>query len=441
MKMLTSFLLIVVLVLTSCPAPVGPQNGDSSSDSSSDSSVDAKVYPFFTDAENVFAAGQHVFIHKSDKSVWAVGNNEHGQLADGTTIGQTVPIKVMDGVESIWGGSKYSGFIKTDGSIWAAGANDSGQLGIETPEDDTPEPQEVEMDFKSSSGSEKHTMFLKENGELWASGKNDKGELGTKDTYSTERIPNGQGSIEPVKVPVKVMDNVRAVATGAGGHTMVITKDDSLWAFGRGREYQLGVTPIPAYIDAGWRKQSRIDRVKDEARTANTSTPIKVEVMGTDVDRVFASYTYSMVIKKSDGSLHFVGIIGTEDQRVKPLIGKKPPPTGVKISKDWEEIVPGGQLKRISATNGSILVIKNDDSLWAMGRNEYGQLGNGTTDNLAELTKVMDGVKRVFAGFEFTYFIKMDDTLWAVGRNQYGQLGDGTKENRMTPVRVRMNVK
>ena len=33
-------------------------------------------------------------------------------------------------------------------------------------------------------------------------------------------------------------------------------------------------------------------------------------------------------------------------------------------------------------------------------------------------------------------FMKSDNTLWAMGDNEYGHLGDGTLDKRYTPVQV-----
>jgi alpha-tubulin suppressor-like RCC1 family protein len=42
----------------------------------------------------------------------------------------------------------------------------------------------------------------------------------------------------------------------------------------------------------------------------------------------------------------------------------------------------------------------------------------------------------VGCGYEHTCGVKTDGTLWCWGRNNIGQLGDGTTTDRLTPVQV-----
>ena len=49
---------------------------------------------------------------------------------------------------------------------------------------------------------------------------------------------------------------------------------------------------------------------------------------------------------------------------------------------------------------------------------------------------IMAGVQSVSAGDSHTMILKNDNTLWAVGWNNHGQLGDGSETNRTVPVSV-----
>ena len=46
------------------------------------------------------------------------------------------------------------------------------------------------------------------------------------------------------------------------------------------------------------------------------------------------------------------------------------------------------------------------------------------------------GVTTIAAGYYHSLFIKSDGSLWAMGRNTYGGLGDGTTSNRANPVQM-----
>ncbi|MCX7175870.1 MAG: hypothetical protein NT159_18480 [Proteobacteria bacterium] len=87
---------------------------------------------------------------------------------------------------------------------------------------------------------------------------------------------------------------------------------------------------------------------------------------------------------------------------------------------------------------GFTVAIKSDGSLWAWGDNTYGQLGTGT--NTATLTPVQVGAATGYASVTAGYFhsvaLKSDGTLWAWGRNDHGQLGDGTTVDRLVPTQI-----
>ena len=76
--------------------------------------------------------------------------------------------------------------------------------------------------------------------------------------------------------------------------------------------------------------------------------------------------------------------------------------------------------------------IKTDGSLWGMGRNDHGGLGDGsTTDRNVPIQILSSGVTEIAAGEHHSLFVKTDGSLWAMGLNSHGQLGDGSTTTRL----------
>jgi hypothetical protein len=73
------------------------------------------------------------------------------------------------------------------------------------------------------------------------------------------------------------------------------------------------------------------------------------------------------------------------------------------------------------------------------GLNEYGQLGNGTTENRRSFLPVENlyGVIKISAGMGHAVALSSDGTLWTWGRNREGQLGIGASGNSLVPKLVK----
>jgi alpha-tubulin suppressor-like RCC1 family protein len=112
---------------------------------------------------------------------------------------------------------------------------------------------------------------------------------------------------------------------------------------------------------------------------------------------------------------------------------------------DWRSVpVQVSGLTGIAAIAAGPLhtvAVKSDGSVWAWGENGWGQLGVGTTSNFYPVPTPVQasgitGATAVAVGYGYTVALKNDGTVWAWGDNEYGQLGDGTSAERHSAVQA-----
>ena len=138
-----------------------------------------------TGAKAIAAGGFHSMVLKKDGTVWAMGDNEYGQLGDGSTTARNsmsqVPMNFMQShgssVKAIAAGFLHSMVLEEDGTVWATGRNDYGQLGDGSKISKNLIVQ-VSTGAQAVAAGGWHSMVLKYDGSFWATGANNKGQLG-----------------------------------------------------------------------------------------------------------------------------------------------------------------------------------------------------------------------------------------------------------------------
>ena len=336
----------------------------------------------------------HTVALKNDGTVWACGDNEYGQLGDGTTRNRTTPVQVggLSRVIAIAAGDGYTIALKNDGTVWACGDNEYGQLGDGTTANRTTPVQVSDLGGVAAiAAGYRHTAVLKNDGTVWAWGYNYYGQLGDGTTIH---------SMTPVQV--NELDGVTAIAAGYR-HTIALKNDGTVWSWGYNKYGQLG----------------------DETKT-DSATPVQVNGLG-EVTAIATRY-YHTVALKNDGTIWAWGY--NEYGQL-----------GDGTTIDWNTPVQVSGLNGVTAiTAGDLhtVALKNDGTVWAWGYNYYGQLGDGTTIDRNTPVQVsgLGGVTAIAAGELYTVTLKNDGTVWAWGSDAGGQLGDGTTIYRMAPVQV-----
>jgi alpha-tubulin suppressor-like RCC1 family protein len=295
-----------------------------------------------------------------------------------------------------------------------------------------------------------HSLFLKSNGSLWAMGWDLYGQLGDA-TYATA-YPYGTNQPEQI-----VASNVTAIAVG-GGHSLFLKSNGSLWAMGWNAYGQLGdgttdngnyetnrpeqivvsnVTAIAAGLNhtlflksngSLWAMgENSYGQLGDGATdNGNYETNRPEQIVASNATAIASGYRHSLFLK-SDGSLWGMG-----DNAYGQLGNGTYSNTNLPVQ------IVASNVTAIAAGDQHSLFLMSNGSLWAMGNNNVGQLGDptvGTTTNSPDQI-MASNVTAIAAGSAHSLFLKSDGSLWAMGDNHYGQLGNGTYNNTNLPVQI-----
>ena len=228
--------------------------GELGKGTTSDSSTPAKLTSI-SGVNAVTGGNDHMVALKTDGTVWAWGYNYHGELGNGTKTGNTAngtPGQVLTaaatpltGITAVRGGFWHNLALKSDGTVWAWGNNDYGQLGNGSV---TPSYGGVAYaaqvtglsNVVSIAAGHWHSVAVKSDGSVWTWGYNGglyadiNGQLGdgtTTNRSSPVRVlgPSGSG----------YLSGITSVAAGAA-FTLALKSDGTLWGWGRNMEGEFG---------------------------------------------------------------------------------------------------------------------------------------------------------------------------------------------------------
>ena len=341
----------------------------------------------------VAAGGSHSLFVTSDGKLWTMGLNRFGQIGDDTrkVYNRQTPAPVASNVIAVAAGSRHSLYVTSDGALWTLGQSVFG--GFANGTGITDQPVQIAANVTGVAAGSVHSLFVTGDGKLWDMGGNRNGSLGDGTTSS-------RGN------PVPITSNVIKTAAGLD-HSLYVTGDGALWATGRNNYGQLG----------------------DGTTTPYRVFPVKVT---SNVIAVAAGVYHSLYITR-DGTLWAMGCNENGQLGDGTTTSRRAP---VKIASG---------VIAVAAGNFHSLYVTRDGTLWAMGLNRVGQLGDGTTTDRHSPVKITSNVTLVAAGGVSegyqgqSLYVTRDGKLWAMGSNQWGQLGDGTTTDRHTPVPVEIH--
>ena len=292
---------------------------------------------------SIAAGSSHACALTNRGGVKCWGNNYSGQLGDGTGVSATKPVEVSGlgaGVAAVATGYYSTCALTLDGAILCWGLDVAGGARPLAP---IPVAGLV-GDFVAVAVGSLHACALTAAGKVLCWGGNEHGQLG----------PEAVGRFSGV-VPVTGLPPVRAIAAG-DRHSCALTDAGAVLCWGSNRYGQLGVAPFP-----------------------HTAVPVMVNGLPDGVSKLAAGYRHTC------------------------------------------SLTQGGGLR-----------------CW--GQNGFGQLGNGTSSTTftppTDVTGLTSGVSAVSAAERHTCAVADDGRGLCWGTNAHGQLGNQTGTNSKAPVQV-----
>jgi len=214
-----------------------------------------------TDVKAIAAGTYFHLAIKDDGTLWAWGQNSHGQLGDGGTSDSATPIQVrepgspsmfLEGVISVAAGGGHTIALLGDGSPWTWGRNTNCELGqggcclggaqqcqpqqLFPPDVLLPQPVpglSAPMTAVTTALYH-HTLVLDQHGLVWAWGNNGTGQLGNGALPGVSALPGfvrGPGG-------AGFLQDIVAIAAG-GFHSLAIQANGSLLGWGDNSSGQL----------------------------------------------------------------------------------------------------------------------------------------------------------------------------------------------------------
>jgi len=422
-----------------------------------DGTVVDKVTPvdvsgFSGDLAAVSASWDHTCALTTSGGVKCWGLNDEGQLGDGTTKDKPTPVEVSglsSGVKAISAGGGHSCALTTTDGVKCWGDNNYGQLGDGTAEDN---PMPVDVSGLSGGvvavvGGYQHTCALTTAGGVKCWGDNYNGQLGELTTI-----------INPTPVDVSDLSSgVKAIAAG-GFHTCALTTAGGVKCWGDNYYGQLGdgtttnnPTPVDvsdlssgvAAVSAGWDHTCALTTsggVKcwgsnnygqlGDGTTKDGPMPVDVSGLLDGVETIAAGGDHTCAVTISGG----VKCWGANNsgQLGDGIVVNKPTPVDVSgLAIGVESISAGGDHTCAVTSSGGV-------KCW--GANNSGQLGAGTWSEYVptpvDVSGLSNGVAAVSAGFAHTCALTTSGGVKCWGTNGYGGLGDGTTTGKTSPVDV-----
>jgi len=360
--------------------------------------------------QTVSAVGHHTCGLTTANHVFCWGRNNNGKLGDGTTTTRSRPVAVEGGQQFSYlsAGNEHTCALTTADEPYCWGSNGDGRIGDATTTDRTV-PAAVDVSglatstFSRISAGSQHTCGVSTSDVAYCWGHNGYGQL-------------GDGSTTARHTPVQVAGGQSFSQVQAGGaQSCGLTTGGEPYCWGYNRYGQLG-----------------------DGTTTDSPTPVAVDVSGLPTQtfvQITAGGSHSCALSTADEP--FCWGRNADGQLGDGTFSDSSTPVGVDVSG-----VTPSTFAQLSANGRNTCGLTTNDEPYCWGWNQYGQIGDDTTIvREAPVAVDVSGLspqtfRWISTGGAHSCAISTTDAAYCWGRNDTGQLGDGTVTQQSTPVWV-----
>lgn len=358
------------------------------------------------------AGEYHTLAVRNDGKVFAAGSNYFGQLGNGSTSstygGAPNQIAGLSDITSVAAGAYHSLALTSTGQVWAWGGGGSGQLGNGTKTARQLSPVQISTlpPIKSIAAGSLHSLAIDVYNRVWAWGSNSSGQV-------------GNGSYTNVLSPIRIPNLSATVVDGGENFSLALRTDGVVVAWGNNGYGQLA-----------------------RGNTISSTTPVVTQLTG--ITAISAGANHGIAVQGAnllawgDNTFGELGIGTTSpSMSTTPVVSIGNPWWGLNP-------VAAGRWMTLVGSYDGFGPQPPGAYVYPWGYNAYGQLGQGTTTSTSQVSwpRVQYGngngvfleeswvaPAALSAGGYHSVAIDWNGQVVAWGRNDFGQLGNGSTTN------------
>eukprot|EP00903_Cladosiphon_okamuranus_P005550 g5526.t1 len=337
--------------------------------------------------QQVCCGGQHAAVLTDCGEIFTWGRGGFGRLGHGNREGSESPkrIEALEGIPCVQVacGFAYTAAVTASGELYTWGAGENGRLGLGDVED-RHKPSRVEglhSKVKEVYAGSVHSCVLTREGTVYAFGKHEyTGHGEHEDVLEPRLIPifsggDGDGGRET--------HLVRQISVGPGGyHTMALTCQGQVYAWGHNRVAQLGIgnhTTVPRNMEGAY----------------FLPCPQLVEsLVGMNIVKVVAGWGHSAALTV-DGQLYvcgrnYQGQLGLGSPQGFPQNERGHPFQAHFCLVDRLQHL---KIRQIACGGEHSVAVAENGEVWSFGAGQKGQLGHGSI-NREDFPRLVQALKR-----------------------------------------------